>query len=203
MEPPPAGTPVCAGFDGSENSDWTGIRLETIGRHLFTPRYGADRLPTIWDPSVWGGRIPRDQVSMAWAEITETYRLERAYCDPGFHDETSWETEIDDWALEYGEDVFVQWPTNQLGRMFPALTRFESDLKNGAFTHDGCPSTATHMGNARKIPKPGDRYTLAKPSPMQKIDLAVVSVLAHEAAADARTAGWTAEPQDRRVVFLR
>ncbi len=181
---------VAGGFDGSENSDFTAIRLETLDRFMFTPRYGPDQRPTIWDPEEWGGRIPRHEVSAAWAELVGQYAVERVYCDPGFHDEMSWESEIEEWALAYGESVFVQWPTNQLGRMFPALTRFEADLKVGAFTHDGCKQTATHMGNARKIAKPGDRYTLAKPSQQQKIDLAVTSVICHEAAADARAAGW-------------
>ncbi len=181
---------VCGGFDGSESSDYTCIRFETLDGYMFTPQYGPDRRPTIWNPAEWGGRIPRDQVDAAWDELVRDYDIERVYCDPGFHDEMSWETEIDAWARDYGEERFLQWPTNQLRRMFPALTRFEADLKQGRFTHDGCPVTAIHMGNARKIAKPGEKYTLGKPSPNQKIDLAVTSVIAHEAAADARVAGW-------------
>ncbi|RZT87470.1 hypothetical protein EV383_4395 [Pseudonocardia sediminis] len=189
-----ASTPVCAGFDGSENSDFSVIRLETLAGFQFTPRYGPDRLPTIWDPAEWGGRIPRDQVLVAWTEIVDTFTLERAYCDPGFHDETSWETEIEQWARMWGEERFLPWPTNQIGRMYPALTRFVADLKTGELSHDGCPVTATHMGNARKIAKSADRYILGKPSQMQKIDCAVTSVICHEAAADARAAGWGRKP---------
>lgn len=181
---------VCAGFDGSENSDITCIRFEDVDGFMFTPKYGPDSRPTIWNPAEWGGRIPRDEVDAAWDELSRSYDIERAYCDPGFHDELSWETEIDAWAAIYGEERFLQWPTNQLRRMFSALTRFEADLKQGHITHDGCPITATHMGNARKIAKRGDMFTLGKPAQEQKIDLAVTSVIAHEAAADARTAGW-------------
>lgn len=180
------------------------IRLETIDGHQFTPRYGPDRLPTIWNPAEWGGRIPRDQVTVAWTEIVDTFDVERVYCDPGFHDETSWETEIETWATKFADDAtFAVWPTNQLGRMYPALTRFVADLKTSAITHDGCPITTTHMGNARKIAKSADRYTLGKPSQDQKIDAAVTSVLAHEAAADARAAGWSAAPPDQRVFVFR
>ncbi|EFQ84723.1 hypothetical protein HMPREF0063_10064 [Aeromicrobium marinum DSM 15272] len=187
---PPDGTQVAGGFDGSENDDHTAIKLETRAGLLFTPRYGPDRRPTIWKPEEWGGQIPRDEVNEAWAEINRRYGLSRVYCDPGFHDEVSWETEIEEWANEYGEDVFIPWPTNQIGRMYPALTRFVADLKNGRLKHDGCPITTTHVGNARKLAKSADRYILGKPAPTQKIDSAVTSVIAHEAASDARAEGW-------------
>ena len=88
MSPPRSA--VCGGFDGSENDDWTAIRLETYEGLLFTPCYGPDRRPTIWDPAEWGGQIPRGEVNTAWTELTERYAIERVYCDPGFHDETSW-----------------------------------------------------------------------------------------------------------------
>lgn len=199
-EPPP-GSLVCGGFDGSENDDHTAIKLETFDGLLFTPRYGPDRLPTIWNPTHWDGRIPRGEVNAAWAEITKTYKLNRAYCDPGFHDETSWESQIENWAREHGEEVFVPWPTNQIGRMYPAIKRFEADMTSGALTHDGCPITATHIRNARKIAKGADRYALGKPSPHQKIDGAVTSVICHEAAADARAAGWGAETDSRMFML--
>lgn len=187
---PDSGASVCGGFDGSENDDHTAIKLETREGLIFTPRYGPDRRPTIWNPAEWGGRIPRGEVRVAWAELAERYELRRVYCDPGFHDETSWETEIEDWAGLYGDEVFVPWPTTQLGRMYPAVRRFEADLRSGLITQDGCPITTTHMRNARKIAKGADRYTLGKPSQHQKIDAAVTTVLAHEAAADERAAGW-------------
>ncbi len=187
---PPDGTSVCGGFDGSENNDWTCIKLETRAGFLFTPRYGPDERPAIWNPAEWPDhRIPRDQVDEAWDEICRRYRLLRAYYDPGFHDETDWTTEGEGWDERHGPDVFLPWPTNQLGRMYPALRRFEADLTNRAITHDGCPITTTHVGNARKLAK-GERYTLGKPSQDQKIDGGVTSVICHEAAADMRAAGW-------------
>lgn len=187
---PPDGTSICTGFDGSMNDDWTAIKAETREGRLFTPRYGPDQRPTIWIPSEWGGRIPRQQVRVAWAELAGRFKIRRSYCDPGFHDESDWTSDIEDWDEEHGPDVFVPWPTNQVTRMYHALRRFESDLENGLITHDGCPITATHVGNARKIPQKADRYILGKPSPTQKIDVAMTGVLAHEAAADERAAGW-------------
>ncbi|MCM0622707.1 terminase [Nocardioides bruguierae] len=190
MPNPPAGVSVCGGFDGSLNDDWTCIKLETREGLLFTPRYGPSRRPTIWNPAEWPDhRIPRAEVHEAWREIARTWRLLRVYADPGFHDETDWSTEIEDWDVEHGPDVFVPWPTNQIGRMYPALRRFEADLETGALTQDGCPITTTHIGNASKLAK-GDRYFLGKPSQTQKIDAGVTSVICHEAAADMRAAGW-------------
>jgi len=200
LDNPPNGTSVCGGFDGSLNDDWTAIKLETRAGLIFTPRYGPDLRPTIWNPARWGGKIPRHEVNEAWRELKSRYRLLRVYCDPGFHDETDWATEIEDWDLEHGPDVFIPWPTNQIGRMYPAVRRFEADLENGLIKHDGCPITTTHIGNAIKIPK-GDRYFLGKPSQHQKIDAGVTSVICHEAAADMRAAGWPDEPELPPLVF--
>lgn len=205
LPPPDPGTSVCGGFDGSESDDWTAIKLETREGYIFTPRYGPDLRPTIWRPKDWpNDRIPRGQVHAAWAEINDTYNLRRAYCDPGFHDETSFETEIEEWDVEWGPDVFVAFPTTSPQRMFPAIRRMESDLK--WITHDGCPITEAHMRNARKImARTGRTYTLGKPSHHQKIDAAVTTVLCHEAAADERAAGWVIKKPARnaRMIVVR
>lgn len=203
---PPRGTSVCGGFDGSENDDWTAIKLETVEGLIFTPRYGPDRRPTIWNPAEWPGhRIPRDQVTVAWEEIAARYQLERVYCDPGFADESSWQTEIDTWADWWGDEVFVAWKMAGGSRVEPVykmLRRFEADLDHKKITHDGCPITTTHIGNARRIAKTADRYIIGKPTQHQKIDAAVTSLLAHEAASDARAAGWTG-PKDTTVICWR
>jgi hypothetical protein len=204
LPPPPKGTAVCGGFDGSENDDWTAIKLETQEGLIFTPRYGPDRLPTIWNPKDWDGKIPRGQIHAAWAEIMDTFNLLRVYCDPGFHDETSYETEIEEWATEWPIDGkperFISFPTTSAQRMYPAIRRLESDLK--WITHDGCPITEAHMRNARKImSRNGQTYTLGKPAHHQKIDAGVTTVICHEAAADQRAAGWIVEPDYAAVSY--
>ena len=206
LENPPAGTSVCGGFDGSENNDWSAIKLETHSGLIFTPRYGPDRRPTIWNPAEWGGSIPRGEIRTAWSEICTRYRLVRAYCDPGFRDESSWESDIETWDEAHGPKVFVPWVmsgSRRVPTVFKALRRFESDLAHGQISHDGCPITTTHMGNARKWARPGDMYILGKPSQDQKIDAAVTSVLAHEAACDARADGWTGTPEPSRIICFR
>lgn len=199
---PPEGTSICAGFDGSESDDWTAIKAETREGLIFTPRYGPDRLPTIWNPKDYDGHIPRGQVHAAWAEIVDTYNLRRAYCDPGFHDETAWDSEIESWSVEWGEKVFVEFPTTSGKRMFEAIRRFEADL--ATITHDGCPITTAHMRNARKImARTGRIYTLGKPAHHQKIDAAVTAVLAHEAASDERATGWSKPRRNASLIVIR
>jgi hypothetical protein len=182
---PPGGTSICLGFDGSLNNDWTAIRCRTVDGWGFTPVYGPDRRPTYWNPAEWGGEIPRGEVRAAIDELYTSYDVERGYFDP-----EDWESEIDGWALKYGEKRVLYWRTNRITPMYEALRRFEADLATGAYTHDDCRQTEIHMANARKVAKAGQKYILGKSNEHQKIDLAMSDVLAHEAAADARVDGW-------------
>jgi hypothetical protein len=177
------GTPVTLGFDGSDSNDWTALRLCTADGYRFTPTYGPDQRPTIWNPDEWGGHIPRGEVAAAVDELCTRYQVVRAYCDP-----RDWQSEIGDWALRYGENVFAEWATYRIVQMHAALERIVTDLSSGRTVHDDCTITATHVANARKVAKPGQRYILGKPSDHQKIDAAMADVLAYEAAADAREA---------------
>lgn len=183
-------TQVCGGFDGSDSDDWTAIRLETLDGFMFTPRFGPDRRPTIWDPAEHGGKIPRAEVKVAMDEIFSSYLVERMYCDP-----FDWRSEIEAWSIEFGEEHVFMWDTGRgntrVTAVWAALERFKTDLSTGALTHDDCPITKIHMANTRKVPKPGEKYTIGKKSPQQKIDSAMTSVICHEAACDARAAGWS------------
>lgn len=195
-ESPSTETRISLGFDGSRSGDWTALRAETIDGYRFTPTYGPDNRPTFWNPDEWEGRIPRGEVNAAVAEVFAKYTVARFYVDP-----RHWETQTDAWALEHGEDVVVPWPTNQTGRMFDALTRFLEDTAEKVTTHDGDPTAKVHALNARKIAKPGDKYILGKPSEVQKFDILMADVLAHEAAADMRGDGWAHSVDSRMFVY--
>lgn len=184
---------ISLGFDGSFSGDWTALRAETRAGHRFTPTYGPDSRPTIWNPAEWQSRVPRAEVIAAVAELFDRYTVARMYVDP-----RHWETQAEAWALEHGDDVVIVWPTNSISRMFPALNRYWTDLDEGTTSHDACPITRTHALNARKLAKPGDKFILGKPSEHQKIDALMADVLAHEAASDARAAGWN-DPADTRM----
>lgn len=187
MEPRgvPDGAEVCLGFDGSESNDWTAIRLCTYDGYRFTPTYGPDRRPTIWRPQDWGGSIPRGEVNAAVDELARRYRIRLAFCDP-----RDWQSEIGDWALRYGDEVFLEWATYRLTHMHDALNRYITDLASGRLSHDDCELTEVAARNARKVAKPSGRFILGKPADHLKIDPLMADVLAVEAAATAREAGW-------------
>lgn len=186
-------TPICLGFDGSDNDDFTGIRAETLEQYQFTPRYGAAKRPTLWDPRDWGGRVPRSEVMAAFREIAMEYEIVRAYLDPPL-----WESELDTLAAEFGEERFIRWPTYRKIPMHAALERLRTDTYNpdSPFTHDGDEQVMVHIRNA--VIRAGNvdpqtmirRYLIGKPEQHQKIDYAMSSVLAHEAVMDALSAGW-------------
>jgi hypothetical protein len=184
----PEGAEIALGFDGSESDDWTAIRAETRDGFIFTPRYGPSRRPTFWNPKEWGGSIPRGEVHAAVDELFRRYRPKKFYCDP-----RDWQSEIGEWALRYGEEIVLEWATYRPVAMHDALNRTYVDLKTGRLTHDPDPVTAEHVGNARKLAKPQERYILGKPDQHRKIDLAMASVLAHEAASD-----WREEPEEKK-----
>lgn len=182
---------IALGFDGSLSGDWTAIRAEDFSGLRFTPEYevGGEMRPTFWNPSEWGGRIPRSEVHAALDYLMTHFDVIRVYCDP-----REWESEIDGWALAYGDDRVVKW-YNTLTRVFPALQRYQVDMIEGSSKHLADQTYRTHALSARKLAKPGDKFLLGKPSDHQKIDVLMADVIAHEAACDARSTGWgTSEP---------
>lgn len=180
----PAGEAIVVGFDGSDSNDWTGIRCQTREGYQFTPSF-EDGRPMIWNPAEYGGQVPRLEVAAAVKRLFATYKIVRFYADPPY-----WESEIDAWAEQYGDDVVLRWATYRPVQMHAAAERLHTDIhkKDSGFTHDGCPTTATHVRNARKAQRPSERYVLAKPSDAQKIDLCVTSVICNEAFGDVTAA---------------
>ena len=188
---------IALGFDGSLSGDWTAIRAEDSTGLRFTPTYrvGDEQRSCWWNPAEWGGRIPRSEVHAAVEQLMGHYRVQRMYCDP-----REWETEIDGWALLYGEDRVIKWPSNQIGRAHPAMVRYLTDMTEKTTVHRPDKTYKIHALNARKIAKPGDRYIIGKPSEHQKIDILMADIIAHEAACDARADGWTTT-EERMFMF--
>ncbi|WP_228637246.1 hypothetical protein [Microtetraspora sp. AC03309] len=195
----PDGTAIVLGFDGSDVDDWTGIRAETADGYQFTPTFGPDVTPTIWDPAKFGGQVPRLEVAAAVDELMDRFKVVRFYGDP-----PGWASELDSWVERYGEKVVLRWATYRTVQMHAANERLLTDVTkaDSSFGHDGCPVTAIHVRNTRKAPRPGQRYVLAKASQTQKIDLTVCSVLAHEAAGDATAAGlFNVAPAAENLIY--
>ncbi|MFE1358847.1 hypothetical protein [Streptomyces harbinensis] len=195
----PDGATVTAGFDGSDIDDHTALRLETLDGYQFTPTYGPDRRPTIWDPADWGGQVPRLEVMAAFDEVFTRYHVVRLYGDPPY-----WESELDTLAERHGAKVVVRWYTHRVAQMHAAAERLLTDVTkaDSDFRHDGCEIAATHVGNARKSARPAGRYLLRKADHHQKIDAAMASILAHEAAGDAIAAGLNRPRPSGRMLVL-
>ncbi|MFE8962151.1 hypothetical protein [Streptomyces iakyrus] len=186
-------TRIVLGFDGSDMDDWTAIRAETMDGYQFTPLYGANDEPTIWNPADYGGQVPRAEVRAAMDQLMHRYDVVRLYADPPY-----WDTEVDDWVDQYGEERVIRWYTRRLVQMHSAAERLRTDVvkrntadgqRASSFTHDGCELTQSHIENTRKAERPSGLYVLRKASPAQKIDISVSSVLAHEALGDVIAAG--------------
>lgn len=187
--PVPGWVPVCVGFDGSDSDDWTALRVETQDGYQFTPAFANGR-PMIWDPAQHGGYTPRGEVNAAVAELFRRHTVVRMYCDPPY-----WQSEIDEWASLYGEKVVVRWATYRTRQMAEALERFRTDVAAKAFSHDGCPITSRHIGNAHMDHRPqGVLIRKDKPISRNKIDAAMSSALVREAANDCTAAGlWPSQ----------
>lgn len=178
------GAQIVVGMDGSDTDDWTGIRAETQAGHQFTPEF-ADGRPMIWNPADHGGQVPRLEVEAAVDHLMKTFRVVRMYVDPPY-----WETEVDQWAEKYGEKVVIRWATFRPNQMHAAAERLLTDVvkADSEFTHDGCVTTTAHMRAAKKQARLNNRYVLTKPGDGRKIDLAVSSILCHEAWGDVTNA---------------
>ncbi|PAX92956.1 hypothetical protein CLM82_00175, partial [Streptomyces albidoflavus] len=147
LEEVPDGARITLGFDGSDVDDWTAIRAETLEGYQFTPAYGPDRRPTVWNPAEWDGQAPRLEVDAAVEELMARYDVVRMYCDPPY-----WDSEVDGWSARYGDRVVVDWYTNRVRQMHEACQRLITDVtkRDSTWRHDGCELTAQHVANARK-----------------------------------------------------
>ncbi|MFJ6616667.1 terminase TerL endonuclease subunit [Kitasatospora sp. NPDC091335] len=174
---------VTVGFDGSDHDDCTAITACRVSDgYVFTPRF-PDGRPMVWtkwddgDPDAW--RVPRAEVKAGMTHVFTTFKVARAYGDP-----PDWRDECDDWAEEFGMETFLIFETRVATRMCPALDRFKTSVLTGEMTHDGHPTMAEHVGNAKPVRRPGGLIAITKPAPDRKIDSAVTAALAVEARAD-------------------
>jgi phage terminase large subunit-like protein len=176
--PPPDGTPVVLGFDGSYSRDSTAIVGATLEErpHIFV--VGA------WergdDPS-W--HVDVLDVEAAIQEACRRWQVRRIGCDPPL-----WQRSMK--VLEEAGLPVIAWPSHQAAHMVPACAQFYDAVMNGGLTHDGDPRLARHIANARvKIDSRGARITKDHKDSVHHIDLAVAAVIALDLAIRERTGG--------------
>jgi hypothetical protein len=125
--------------------------------YQFTPIYGPDSRPTIWNPAEWGGRIPRGEVHAAVDHIFRTCRAACGCTATAATGSPSCEhlgpastvrTSSSSGPRKAGKRCCCT-PTARADRRRTCTTK--------ALTHDGCPITALHVANARQLAKPGDQ----------------------------------------------
>ncbi len=180
---PPAGAEITVGFDGSKSRDSTALIGCTTDRHLF--RIGVwerDQRDPEWT-------VPRDEVNEKLAWAMDHWNVRRVSCDP-----PRWESEIEAWEKQW-PDRIVRFDTFVSERMAPAVGRFHDGVMDGSLTHDGDPTLARHISNARtKETRWGLVIVKEHRDSPRRIDAAVAAVLADD--------GATApppQPVDRRM----
>jgi phage terminase large subunit-like protein len=169
------GEQVALGFDGSRVGDATALVACRLSDGLLQPL-------GVWEkPDQYRGdwEVPAGAVEQAVADAFETYRVERMYADPPL-----WQTEIDGWAREYGQDVVLRFSTNRT-RFLDALERFRTDQAAGHVPHVGDETLTRHVLNAQVRQVRGG-YWLEQSGTGHAghIDAAVAGVLAYEARCD-------------------
>jgi phage terminase large subunit-like protein len=176
------GDPIAMGFDGSVKDDATaliGCRL-TDG-HLF--KLGIWAKPTDYRGDDW--EVPRAEVDREVHSAMNTYNVARLYCDPPY-----WRSEIEAWAAEFGDEIVIQFPTNQYRRTASALERLHTAVLTNEVSHDGNRVFEEHVANARKLEhRSGTLIQKEHKRSPRKIDAAMAAVLAFEARADAVASG--------------
>jgi hypothetical protein len=181
-EEPPAGTRIALGFDGSISDDCTAL----IGC------YELDGKPHTFEIEVWARpdnarrdwRIPRSDVQARVKEAFGHWDVGLMMCDPA-----KWQTEIEGWAEQFGDERVVFFDTNQTVRMARACDRFLTAIAEGAYSHDGAETLGKHVlaMHKRKVRiKDEDddgrtKYVFVKGPDKLKIDAGIAAVLALEA----------------------
>jgi hypothetical protein len=179
----PAGSHVGLGFDGSLSDDCTAL----IGATLI------DNKPHVFVIEVWqrpegapkNWRVPRRDIRDRVTEAMAYYDVGLMLCDPA-----KWQTEIEFWVEEHGEELVLFFDTNQPARMWKACDRFNTAIAEGAFTHDGSQILTDHvLAMYRRKVRIHDedddgrtKYVFVKGPDRLKIDAGIGAVLALEAA---------------------
>lgn len=199
---------ITLGFDGARRQDSTGlVGTDVELGHQFVLGKWARPLELSEDDE-W--EIDEADVNAAVADAFATWDVWRLYGDPPY-----WETALDRWAGEYGEDRVVRWWTNRDKAMAFALKAWKNDMATGGLTHDSDELLAEHIGNAvkkwtriRDEPDDEEPGSLAEflwlirkeaPKSRRKIDLAMAACLSWEARGDAIRAGALNKPNYSRA----
>lgn len=192
----PDGTRITLGFDGARFDDTCALVATDVAT-------GYQWVAGYWVPNE--GEIDATEVDEDVRDTFSRYDVIRFYADPPY-----WETHLDAWAGDFGEQIVKGWWTNRRRMMAYALQGYATALTSGELTHSGDPALEEHVGNAKKFIHPQLRdeqgaalWTIHKdrPDSPHKIDLAMAAVLSWEARGDAIAKGALVV-EESEVMFL-
>lgn len=178
------GERIGVGFDGSISEDSTGIIGCTADGFLWKIR-GWTRARHEDGRPVPGWRVPRLEVAEEMRNTFNMFSVGRLLGDP-----PKWATELESWAVEFGEDRVLAFETYSHTRFARAVDRFLTAVRSGQITHGDDPELNAHVLAAalKKVRVQAEdddgrtMYVFVKPEDGRKIDFAVGAVLAYEAA---------------------
>lgn len=186
------GSIVTLGLDGSKSDDHTAlVACDVETSHMFLLGH--------WDPQSYSdGQLPRDQVDAAVHQAFKRFDIVGFYSD-----RQHFETYIDKWAEEFGDQLCVAARVKQpvewdMGARQHDATKaseaFLDAIVEGALTHDGNPTFTQHVLNARNRPN-NYGITFGKESRFssRKVDCLAAAVLARQARQD-----YVALPEDKK-----
>lgn len=137
FEPPPPGSPIVLGFDGSVDRDATALVAIDLERRVAWPVgiWEKDPLDDAW-------QVPRDEVDAAVDTCFDTWDVRAFGADPAW-----WRSELQGWAQRYGEGRVLDWPVTN-ARMGPATAQTYAHLKEDTLRHSGDETLTRHVLNA-------------------------------------------------------
>jgi hypothetical protein len=185
---PPAGDVIVIGLDGARTHD----AFAAVATHVKTGFQWP--LVILERPEDASDDYEHDvaKVDAALKEAFDRYVVWRMYSDPWKIDE--W---LDRWSNQYGHKRVVDWNTNIMGKIGPAVKSYRAAVEQGDVSHNGEERFVAHLLNARtrKLTKLDDDgrplLTLSKITveSRDKIDAAMAAVLSWEARGDALASG--------------
>lgn len=204
-----AGNTITVGFDGSTTDDHSAlIGCDVEADHLFEIEVWEPRCQTCGNPqpnptcgvcrSDRPGEVDRVAVDRTVRETFDRYDVVGFYSD--LH---PWESYVDTWAQDLGEDLVVKagprhpiaWDIRNRGQSFTAaVERLHAAVLDGTISHDGSSRFRQHVHNARRAPNNwGISVRKEHRESARKIDSVPAAVLARLARLD-----YLALPESRR-----
>lgn len=196
----PTADAVTLGFDGSKSDDHCAL----IGCHIDNDHlFELD----IWVPVCPGCASPEPAEKCGVCGSKATAEVDRADIDRqvrqalndldvvGFYSDLHpWESYVDTWAEEFGDDLLVKagprhaiaWDIRSRNQTFTAGTeRMHDAIIEGTLSHDGSERTRQHFHNARRAPNQwGVSVRKEHRESARKIDAVPAAVLARMARSD-------------------